>query len=86
MRCRGKNVAFVSVDPRDNNEGLIAINGPFGNMPLVGADMDRMNSYLPFIRKMLENSEMSIRLYKFGSKELLEEFVPKIMNAKPDSK
>ena len=64
--------AFVSVD-KDGHEGVVAhfINSQW--MPLVGADMERINSLVPFAKAIKEKTGLTIKLLKFGSiKEVLE--------------
>lgn len=77
---------FFSVDPRDGNEGLVAFKTPEGFMPLVGADLARVEAWKKYVEKICKDTNVSIRLYKFGNKELLQEFLPDIIENNSDDK
>lgn len=63
--------AFVSVD-KDGTEGVCAafVRGVW--MPLVGADMARVDSLRPIASVVAEESGMTIRLIRFCKREELE--------------
>ena len=69
--------AWVSVDPVDGNEGVVAQSWPHPNgtvlMPFVGADRERIQSLLPEVRRMRAISKNPIRLIKFSTREIIEE-------------
>ncbi len=64
--------AFVAVDA-DGTEGVCAfqINGAW--VPLVGADMERVESLRPIARKLARASGRPITLVKFSNREMVEE-------------
>ena len=64
--------AFVSQDK--DGEGIIGMKGPDGNwVPLVGAEMDRIESLKMIARKISKATDMKIRLIKFSKREDLGE-------------
>jgi hypothetical protein len=68
--------AYVSVD-EEGNEGVLAhYVPPLGNVPLVGADMDRMMSYKPYALEIAKLTGMPVRLLKFSIREIMEDFEP----------
>lgn len=66
--------AFVSVDPTDNNEGVIAFQSEKGPMPMIAADPDRLSSLRPIASMMASRSGIKVRLLKFSQREEIEEF------------
>lgn len=67
--------AFLSVDD-DGCEGLLAANlGPNGTVfPLIGADRERVESYRPYAAEAALKTGKKIRLARFSTKTILEEF------------
>jgi hypothetical protein len=69
--------AFVMVDPADNTEGIPAVQGPGGlAMPLVGADMARVDSLRPIAVEMAAAAGAKITLCRFEVRTELETFGP----------
>jgi hypothetical protein len=64
--------AYLSVDPTDGNEGVIA--APIGSltMPLIGADKERMISLKPIAEELAKRSGIEIKLVKFSRREVVE--------------
>ena len=61
--------AFCSKD--EGGEGIIGIHG----MPMVGADMDRIDSYRPIVEKIATKTKKRIVLKKFklvGTEEIVK--------------
>lgn len=71
-----KMFAYVSVDPEDDNEGVIAMKTPNGITPMVGADMARVNFFAPYAEQAAKNAGIKVRLYEFSKKTLLQEIEP----------
>lgn len=68
--------AFCSVD--EEGEGVVAIPGPMGRpMPLMGADMTRVDSIRPIAQEVSDALGIKIILKKFSTVEVLEELCPK---------
>jgi len=68
--------AFISVDEGPEDEGIVAAR--MGNMwmPLVGADMDRIDSLRPLAVEVARLTGKKIVLAKFSVREDLEELEP----------
>jgi len=68
--------AFISVDEGLEDEGIVAAR--MGNMwmPLVGADMDRVESLKPLAVGVARLTGKKIVLAKFSVREDLEELEP----------
>ncbi len=68
--------AFISVDEGPEDEGIVAAR--MGNMwmPLVGADMDRVESLKPLAVGVARLTGKRIVLAKFSVREDLEELEP----------
>lgn len=61
--------AFIAKD-LDGSEGIPAVIAPGGTaMPLVGADMDRVQSLLPIAQKMATERNITITLVKFSQRD-----------------
>lgn len=69
--------AFVVLDPADDTEGIIAFQAGPGNwMPMVGADMDRVNSLRGLAQKVATEQELPVRLLRFEVRTELEVIHP----------
>jgi altronate dehydratase len=68
--------AFLSVDPEDGNEGVIAgpLMGAGSLVPLVAADEKRLASLEPFARQWATVFGRVVRLVKFSQREVIREF------------
>lgn len=67
-----KIYAYVSVD-EEKNEGIICVKGPDGSpLPLVGADMDRMNSFEFPVIELVERVGIEVNLLEFSTRKLLK--------------
>lgn len=62
--------AFVSIDSINNDEGILGMYTPQGWIPLVGADMKRVEELLPIAKDISKMNGIKIKLKKF---ELLSE-------------
>lgn len=71
--------AFVSVDTEDGNEGLVAAPiGPVGCMPLVAADMKRLEQLTPIAQWVADQARIKIRLIKLSKREVIMEINPSL--------
>lgn len=62
--------AYLSVDPDDGNEGVVA--APLGNLgcvPLIAADKARLAQLQPIAEGLAKMTRMKIRLVKFTKRE-----------------
>lgn len=69
--------AFVSVDAKDGNEGLIA--APFGEapiMPMIAADEKRLEQLIPIAEIIAARFNTKIRLIKLSHREVIKEINP----------
>jgi hypothetical protein len=68
--------AFLSIDPEDGNEGVIAgpLMGPGSVVPLVAADEKRLASLEPFAQQWAEVFGRVVRLVKFSQREVIREY------------
>lgn len=68
--------AFVSVDPEDENEGIIAEFFPHLHawLPLVAADDARVEQFKPIAKRIAQRLAHPVRLVKFTTREVIEEY------------
>jgi hypothetical protein len=68
--------AFVSVG-KDGDEGIIGsiINGQY--MPLVGADMERVESLRPYAQHAANQAGITVKLCLFSERKEVETIKPK---------
>jgi hypothetical protein len=67
--------AFVMLDPADNTEGVPAFMGPNGMpMPMVGADMKRVDSLRPIADRIAREHGAKITLCRFEVRTEVEVF------------
>lgn len=70
--------AFVSVDPRDGNEGVLAaaLMGPGSLVPLIAADEARLIELEPVAQRIATASGIGARLVRFHGREVVREIAP----------
>lgn len=61
-----------AVTDDDGNEGVPAVSKDGMMLPLMGADMERMDSMRPFMREFEKQSGKKVRLYKFTERMELD--------------
>jgi hypothetical protein len=68
--------AFVSVDPEDGYEGVLSapLMGPGSQVPLIAADVKRLEGLWPIARKMAAITGRKCKLVRFHNREEIEEF------------
>ena len=64
--------AFIQLDPLDNTEGVIAYLSEQGWMPMVGADMSRVEYLRPLAQNVADDTGRPVQLVKFSTREELE--------------
>lgn len=70
--------AYLSVDEKDGNEGVIgAPIGPVACMPLIAADKERLKILGPIAQSVANRFEKSIRLVRFTKREEVGFITPK---------
>jgi len=57
--------AFVVADKDENDEGIISVQVGDVHMPLVGADMDRVESLIPLADKIKEETGKDYKIIRF---------------------
>lgn len=68
-----KLYAFVSVDPVDQNEGVIAYRAPSGiMMPMVGGDWERVESMRGIAERVARESGIEVKLIEFANRRVVE--------------
>ncbi len=63
--------AFVAEDSGPDDEGIVGMNTGSGWMPLVGADMARIESLKPIARTIASETGTRIKLLHFTHREEL---------------
>jgi hypothetical protein len=68
--------AFLSIDPEDGNEGVLAgpLLGPGSVVPLIAADEARLKSLTPTAEQIARISGRVVRLVKFTNREVVRQF------------
>jgi len=66
--------AFIAVD--DEGEGITGFKSPMGWMPMVGADMDRVEQFKPLAQQLSNTSGKRIVIAQFTTREDLEILEP----------
>jgi len=71
-----KVYAYIAVEDDGGAEGVCAASmqymGQFTMMPLIGSDMDRMNSLRPYAEAVVAATGRPVKLVEFGSARVLE--------------
>ncbi len=67
--------AFLSVDPDDGNEGVVAFQCDGIWMPLVAADVTRMRAFRDVAANIAAAQHITVKLVKFTNREEIERFV-----------
>jgi len=58
--------AFIAIDPRDGDEGVIAFQTPSGMMmPMIGADMARVKSLIPMAEAIAKQTGIDYEIRYF---------------------
>lgn len=69
---------FAISDRGDDDEGVPAITGPDGViLPLVGADLTRIESLIPYAQQIANEKGKPIRIYRFSAREQIGEISPR---------
>ena len=68
--------AYIQLDPLDNTEGVIAFLAESGWMPMVGADMQRVEFLRPIAQEVADTTGRPVQLIKFSTREELEMLRP----------
>lgn len=61
--------AFLSVDEKDNTEGIIGMMTPNGWLPLIAADAERLTKLLPYAQDVATATNTAVKLVKFAQRE-----------------
>lgn len=67
--------AFVATD-KDGTEGIVGAATANGWMPLVGADMERVDQLRPLVKEIAKATNVTVRLLRFSVREELEVITP----------
>lgn len=68
---------FAVSDKDDDDEGIPAMDTRLGPMPLIGADVTRIDSLLPYAQKCADEIGKPLRIYKFSQREQIGEVTPR---------
>lgn len=60
--------AFVSVDPDDGNEGVCAFHTGEGWMPMIAADIARLDQIRPIAQKIARDRQQAVKLVRFSQR------------------
>jgi hypothetical protein len=66
--------AFIASD--ETGEGIIGFRGPEGWVPLVGADMARVDSLRHMAQRIATSQKIAIKLVKFTTRTEIETINP----------
>jgi hypothetical protein len=70
------------IDEKDGGEGIPAVQTPDGGwMPLVGADLERLESLKPVAQATANKLQKHMRIVKFTNKEVVAEIHPALVIA-----
>lgn len=64
-----KVTAFVAVDPKDGDEGVMAFQSDSGWMPLICADETRIKQMLPIAEQISAATGTEYRILQFTTRE-----------------
>jgi hypothetical protein len=68
--------AFVAVDPADDSEGIVAANIGGMQMPLIGADDERVMQLRPYAEAAVRLSGQPVKLVRFTVREDIDTITP----------
>ena len=68
--------AFVMVDPEDDTEGVIGFRSPQGWMPMVGADLKRVESLKQVAQEMSDELGRPVTVLRFTVREEIGTITP----------
>ncbi len=68
MKLTINELYCFAVTDSDGSEGIPAIHTHIGPMPLVGADLDRIKSFLPAVEQLEKHHKNEVRCYRFTKK------------------
>jgi ribosomal protein S27AE len=70
--------AFVVVDPKDGNEGIISMTSATGlTMPLIASDRVRLDSLRPYAQRVANKLGVPVQLVEFQTRVELETLEPR---------
>ena len=64
--------AFIAEDTGPDDEGVTGFATGMGWMPMVGADIDRIESLKPIAQQIAKSTGKKIKLIKFTNREEVE--------------
>jgi len=68
--------AFVAEESGPDDEGLIGFKSGDSWIPMVGADMARVNSLKPVAKQISKITGKSVKVLRFTNREEIEEICP----------
>lgn len=68
---------FAVSDKDNDDEGVPAVPSPLGPMPLVGADVSRIDSLMSRAQMVADELGRPLRIYKFSHREQIGEVTPR---------
>lgn len=58
--------AWTSIDPVDDQEGILGFRAPAGMTPMIASDRVRLDSLRPYAQVMADQLGVEVRLREFG--------------------
>jgi hypothetical protein len=69
--------AFISTDPEDGSQGIVAELRRSVWTPYVGADMERVDSLMEMAQEIADMEGIKIEVVKFSQHEVIRTIIPK---------
>lgn len=68
--------AFIVTNLDEDDEGIPAVKGSMGWMPLVGADMARVDMLLPMAESLANEMGKTLTLVEFSVRRVMQKITP----------
>jgi hypothetical protein len=68
---------FAAYDKDEDDEGVPTFQSKLGPIPLMGADVTRVEQFMPIAQQIADATGKQIRIYKFSHKEQIGEVSPR---------
>lgn len=64
--------AYISVDPVDGDEGILAFQSGYGTMPMIAADKRRLDQLRPMAEAIAQDFGIEVHLVRFDNRSNVE--------------
>lgn len=68
--------AWVTLDPTDDNEGVLGSVNALGSFPLIGADRARVEGHRELAQTVANHMKLPVELRRFAPGEVIETLQP----------